>query len=309
MIFTLQKSVSIVDYINIMSITRQNISVIIVSYKSNKVIENCINSIDNQIKIIIVDNSNDKEFKKNIETKYENVNCILSTKNLGMGSGNNIGIKNVQTDFAFILNPDVILEMNTIDEIIKASREIENFAIIAPISNHIEYPNFKLFNKKDFNKDKPFKVKSVDGYAMLLNLKKLKQLNGFNFFDENYFLYLENDDLCEELKNRNENIYIIPRSKINHLGGQAVDTKYKEEIELSRNWHWMWSKFYFNKKHYGYLHAVIKIFNNLISAMIKFLFYLIIFNSYKKKIYLMRLKGLYNSMIGNKSYYRPKLND
>ena len=40
-------------------------------------------------------------------------------------------------------------------------------------------------------------------------------------------------------------------SKIHHLGGKAVDDRYSEEIELSRNWHWMWSKLYFNKKHRG----------------------------------------------------------
>ena len=50
-----------------MSITRQNLSVIIVSYKSENVIENCINSIDPEIEIIVVDNSNNNEFKKNIE--------------------------------------------------------------------------------------------------------------------------------------------------------------------------------------------------------------------------------------------------
>ena len=70
----------------------------------------------------------------------------------------------------------------------------------------------------------------------------------------------------------------------------------------------MWSKFYFNKKHYGYFAATIKIFNNLISAKIKFFYYLITFNNYKKKIYQMRLSGLLNSMVGKKSFYRPKIN-
>ena len=47
-------------------------------------------------------------------------------------------------------------------------------------------------------------------------------------------------------------LFIIKNSKIHHLGAQAVDDKYSEEIELSRNWHWMWSKLYFNKKHRGF---------------------------------------------------------
>ena len=290
-----------------MSITRQNLSVIIVSYKSDYVIENCINSIHSEIEIVVVDNSNNNQLKEKIETKYKNVKYILSKENLGMGAGNNLGIKNVNKDFVLILNPDVTLEKSSIDEIIIASEEIENFGIIAPLSDKSEYPNYILKKKTDFDPIKPFKVKSVDGYAMLLNLKKLKKLNDFYFFDENFFLYLENEDLCLRLQKNDEDIYIVPKSRIHHLGGKAVDPKYKNEIEYLRNWHWMWSKFYFNKKHYGYLIALFKVFKNLISAKIKFFYYLITFNTFKRKIYQMRLLGLMSSMIGKNSYYRPNI--
>ena len=290
-----------------MSITRQNLSVIIVSYKSDYVIENCINSIHSEIEIVVVDNSNNDQLKEKIETKYKNVKYILSKENLGMGAGNNLGIKNVNKDFVLILNPDVTLEKSSIDEMIIASQEIENFGIIAPLSDKSEYPNYTLKKMNDFDPIKPFKVKSVDGYAMLLNLKKLKKLNDFYFFDENFFLYLENEDLCLRLEKNDEDIYIVPKSRIHHLGGKAVDPKYKNEIEYLRNWHWMWSKFYFNKKHYGYLIALFKVFKNLISAKIKFFYYLITFNTFKRKIYQMRLLGLMSSMIGKNSYYRPKI--
>ena len=292
-----------------MSLSRHNLSAIIVSYKSDHVIERCIESIDNEIEIIVIDNSNNNEFKKNIEKKYKNVKCILSSKNIGMGAGNNLGIKNINNDYAFILNPDVYLENDSISEIIAATKNIDSFGIVAPLSSKNEYPNYKLDKSHEFSQVNPFKVKSVDGYAMLLNIKKLKQIEGFNFFDENFFLYLENDDLCQRVINNNENIYIIPNSKINHLGGEAVDPKFANEIELSRNWHWMWSKFYFNKKHHGYLIATLKTLNNLISAKIKYFYYSITFNNYKKKIYQMRLSGLLNSMIGRKSFYRPKLDN
>jgi len=294
-----------------MLITLQNLSIIIVTFKSDHVIHRCIGSIDKEIEIIIVDNSNNKKFKIDIEKKYKNVRCILSKKNLGMGAGNNLGIRYTDKDYALILNPDVILQKNTIDEIINASKKLDNFGVISPISDNQKYPNYKFYNNENykFNQTGPFKVKTVDGYSMLLNLKRLRNLSNFDFFDENFFLYLENDDFCKRLRLKNENIYIVPKSKIHHLGGEAVNPKYKYEIELSRNWHWMWSKFYFNKKHYGYLNAVLKIFKNFISAKIKFFFYLITFNKTKMKIYQMRLSGLFNSMIGKKSFYRPKLND
>ena len=290
-----------------MSITRQNLSVIIVSYKSEYVIENCINSIDSEIEIMVIDNSGDDQLKEKIENKYKNVKCILSKENLGMGAGNNLGIENANKDFVLILNPDVTLEKGFMNEMILASKEIDKFGIIAPLSDKSEYPNYTLKKGHNFDPIKPFKVKSVDGYAMLINLKKLKKIEDFYFFDENFFLYLENEDLCKRLEKSDEDIYIIPKSRIHHLGGKAVDPKYKNEIEYLRNWHWMWSKFYFNKKHYGYLIAVFKVLKHLISAKIKFFYYLITLNTFKRKIYQMRLLGLISSMIGKDSHYRPKI--
>ncbi len=295
-----------------MSITRQNLSVIIVSYKSENVIENCINSIDPEIEIIVIDNSNNDELKKKIEAKYKNVRCILSKENLGMGAGNNLGIKNVKKDFALILNPDVVLEKNSMNEIFTISKEIDDFAIIAPISDKKEYPNYILKKDHNFDSVKPFQVKSVDGFAMLLNLKRLNQFEIFRnhkYFDENIFMYLENDDLCKRLNDLGENIYIAPKSKIMHLGAKAVDNKYKNEIELSRNWHWLWSKFYYNKKHYGFFSALLNGLPSFISASIKFLLYSLIMNKEKSKIYFNRILGFLNALIGKKSHYRPKLNN
>ena len=295
-----------------MSISRQNLTVVIVSFMSEHVIESCIDSIPSDIEIIVVDNSGDLVFKKKIEEKYKNVKCILSKTNTGMGSGNNLGLKNINTDFGFVLNPDVVLEKNTIDELIHAANEINNFAILAPLINSNQNLNYKLFKNSRIQKqdNNPFIVKSVDGFAMLLNLKKIKNLKNFtnnNFFDENIFLYLENDDLCKRLIDDNQNIYIVPKSKINHLGASAVNKKYKKEVELLRNWHWIWSKFYFNKKHNGYLIAIIDGLPIFLSAIFKFLLYFLINDKNKRQIYFHRSNGYISALIGRKSYLRPKI--
>ena len=280
---------------------------------SENVIHECIGSIPNEMKIVIIDNSNNKSFKNEIEKKYNNVRCILSENNIGMGAGNNYGLSLIDTDYGFILNPDVVLRNDTIDEIILASKKIETFSIISPIMEDENYPNYKMSegdNSKN-KKEEPFKVKSVDGFAMLLDISRLNKLENFRnkkYFDENIFLYLENDDLCKRIIENGENIYIVPKSKIKHLGAKAVDEKYKYEIELSRNWHWVWSKFYFNKKHYGFLNAFIKVCPIFISATFKMLLYFFI-NKRKKEIYLFRMLGFLNAVVGKKSFYRPKIND
>ena len=295
-----------------MSISRQNLSIVIVAFKSEAIIQKCIESIDDTIQIIIIENSNDMEFKRFIEKKYHNVQCYLSEKNLGMGAGNNLGIKYVKTDYVLILNPDVVLEKSTINEILIASEKIKSFAILSPLSSNNDYPNYKLDrDKKDLiEKNEPFKVKSVDGFSMLFNIKKLKQTiksDELNFFDENFFMYLENDDLCKRVKDKNEKIFVVPGCKIKHFGAKAVSESFFEEIELSRNWHWSWSKFYFSKKHKGYYYALMKGLPKFISSIIKSCFYYIILRKYKSKIYYNRAFGFFNAMVGKSSWYRPKL--
>jgi hypothetical protein len=70
----------------------------------------------------------------------------------------------------------------------------------------------------------------------------------------------------------------------------------------------MWSKFYFNKKHRGFLIAILNSFPTFLSAVIKFALYSIL-NNKKKDVYFYRASGFFNALIGKKSYYRPKINN
>jgi len=287
-----------------MNLDLNEITFVIVSYKAEKVIYNCLNSLPKSSKKIIIENSYDKILKRELELKYDNIEVLLNTNN-GMGSSNNIGIKRANTNFVFILNPDVIFKENTIEKLISTIKDIKDFSIISPINSNKNLPNFKT-KKKNFELDKKFiEVDEIDGFSMLINKSKFDQEI---YFDENFFLYLENSDLCLRQINKNEKIYIITNSEIEHIGSYSTkfDETVDKEMEYIRNWHWMWSKFYFNKKHFGYLTAYLKILPNLVSAVFKYLFYLILFNTYKKKIYKMRFLGILNSIIGNKSYLRPK---
>tara|TARA_Y100000590_G_scaffold255229_1_gene286579 strand:+ start:16530 stop:17405 length:876 start_codon:yes stop_codon:yes gene_type:complete len=291
-----------------MSISGQNLTIVIVTLKSQNIIDECIKSINQNVPIIVVENSKDQSFKNRLESKYSNLKCVLSNSNLGMGAGNNIGIKSAKTDYVFVLNPDVKLESNTLNEIYSASKKIQEFSIISPISSDKNFPNYGLINKiQDFKKTElPFKVDYVDGFAMILNKKKFKNNN---YFDENFFLYLENNDLCLRVNKEGGSIFVVPTAKINHKGGKAVDSKYKNEIEFSRNWHWLWSKFYYNKKNYGITKAIKENLSTFVSSIFKFIFYFIINNRNKKKIYFNRASGFYNALIGKSAWYRPNLED
>ena len=291
-----------------MQLAKQNIDVIIVSFKSDSVLFNCIKSIDKDIQIIVVDNAADKNLKKKLQ-KYKNIQYFKSNKNLGMGAGNNIGILRSEKEYNFIINPDVILKKNTIKNLITAIKKIKDFGVIAPVLDDKNNPNYQLLDNMNNNLSKKnyTEVKCVDGFAMLINKKKLKKIKSFNFFDESFFMYLENDDLCKRIKNRNEKIYIVPSCKIKHLGAQAVSKNLYREVELSRNWHWSWSKFYFSKKYHGYIYSLIKGLPKFLSSLIKGIFYLLIFKEFESKIYFNRAFGFFNGILGKPSWYRPKL--
>ena len=100
-----------------MQITKENLTIIIVTIKSQNIIDDCLKSIDPEVKKIIVENSSDQEFIDTLKKKYKNIDCYLTGKNLGMGAGNNFGIKKSNTKFVMILNPDTILRSDTLDKI------------------------------------------------------------------------------------------------------------------------------------------------------------------------------------------------
>ena len=276
--------------------SRNDLTVIINTFNSDEKIYSCLDSIKQDIKILIVENSNNKNFKDTIERKYSNVVCELTGENLGYAKGNNFGLSKVDTKYALILNPDTVIEKNSLDNFFQSATKYKDFSIIAPAIQE------EKSNKKKI--DRVTEVDNVKGFAMFLNLIQFKDIG---FFDENFFIYFEEIDLCKRLKAFNKKIYLDPNIIINHLGGSSHNVSINFEMELSRNWHWMWSTFYYHKKHHGYIFGVSKVFLKFFSALLKVILYSIFFNKDKKKIYYQRLSGLFNSIIGNKSWYRPKI--
>ena len=273
------------------------ITVVINTFHSEDQINQCLDTVPSDLEVIVVENSNNLNFKNKIEKNYNNTRCYLTGKNLGYAKGNNYGLAKVKTQFALILNPDAKLKKDAIKNFLISSEKIKDFAIIGPAKQD----EFQKNNERVIEENLLL-VDNLKGFAMFLNLDELREIG---FFDENFFIYLEETDLCKRIRKKNKKIYLDKNIHIEHIGGSSHNENINFEMELSRNWHWMWSKFYFNKKHYGYLVAFFKVFRNLISAKVKFFYYLITLNTFKRKIYQMRLLGLISSMIGKNSYYRP----
>ena len=122
--------------------------------------------------------------------------------------------------------------------------------------------------KKRMDNKNIIDVDFVNGFSMLIKKSKI------NYFDDSFFLYLEEIDLCKRVKQRKEKIFIIKNSKIKHLAAKSSNIGF--EFDKCRNWHWMWSKVHYNTKHRNFFFALKNAFFPIISNYIKaFLFFFI----------------------------------
>ena len=277
------------------------ITIGIVTYKSEKVLFDCLKSIKKIRNIIIFDNSNDTELKKIIDKRYPKIRFIKSIKNLGYGAANNRIIKESNTKFVFILSPDVILKKNCEQNLLKSLLKLKNnFSVLSPFEknkNH-EYSKKKFSNNKNL-----LEVNYANGFALLINKYDFKKIG---MFDENIFLYNEEIDLFKRLRISNLKIYIDRNSEVKHLGGKSSNIG--NEFDKCRNWHWMWSQVYFQKKYKKKFLINIKFTLILFVLLWKIIFYFLIFKKKKAIDKVMRFSGTLNAILGRSSWYRPKLN-
>ena len=287
-----------------------DLTIIIVTFRTNiSILKDCLSSIDPSVKVLIVENSESFINSEEITKNFNNVNILCTGSNLGMGGGNNFGLEKVKTNFSLILNPDIICEKNFFQNIIQYLNDDFEYSIIGSqyLDNTIWKPAGFFSNKKnrDIKFDKSLtKVDWVVGCSMLINLKKFSNKR---IFDENFFLFFEEFDLCKRtLINRNL-IYSSNKLIVKHLGFKgsfASDAKYEIQALKLKSWHYMWSQFYFNKKYEGIFISYIKGFASLVKNSLKILLNLITNNKLETIKYKYRFLGLLNSMLTKKSSFR-----
>ena len=293
-----------------------NLTVVIVTFLTDKkILLNCIQSISKRTKIIIVENSKNFKNKKYFLKKFPNIEVVCTGLNLGYGKGNNYGLNRVKTDYALILNPDIICKSDFFNKVSKLIYTNKKFSIVGcQYSNDTAFLPAGFFDakkhnifQKNFNKSKKnilTKVDWVTGCSMLINLKKYKDKN---IFDKNYFLYFEEFDLCKSTNNKGGFVYSSSNLKVHHLGFKGsigANKLLKIEANKLRDWHWMWSYFYFYKKNYNYFYALFKISGKFFKSFLKAIFYTLVFDKVNRDKYLFRFLGLLFSIIGLKSNYR-----
>ena len=248
----------------------KHVTIITVLHNSSEVIEKCLSSIPEGIEVYVVDNASTDNSIEIVKNTRPSAKIIQNKKNIGFGRANNIALTKVITEFAFILNPDTVMRKDTIDNLYNTAKLYKDAAIIAPTIFYEDGRLQKTFKnsvfKRENSKNKeilrkyPSKIQAkgnteikgdlcaecISGAAMLLRVSMFKKIG---FFDNNIFLFYEDDDICLKAKNEGYSLIVTTNSELTHLMGKSSPPTFK--YIFRKNWHIMWSRLYLEKKYNG----------------------------------------------------------
>jgi GT2 family glycosyltransferase/lipopolysaccharide/colanic/teichoic acid biosynthesis glycosyltransferase len=289
-----------------------DISVIIVNYNVKNLLENCINSVlissrNYNTEIIIVDNNSFDGSYEYISSKFcstKNIKIIRSKINLGFAKANNLGINQASGKYLLILNPDTLLQENTIEKCINFYDSDQK---IGALSCKLILPNGKLdlacrrsfpsspialyrlvglsklfsrskifgkYNLTFLDENSTYEVESICGAYMLIKKDLFDQLGGF---DEDYFMYGEDLDLCYKIKKAGYKIYYYSGTSAIHYKGESTK---KSSISYVNNFYGAMRIFVEKNLHKNYT-----LMNILIKSLIFYRASLSYFNRFFKTFY------------------------
>lgn len=220
------------------------LTIIIISYNSASIIEECLTELlrSEEFKILIVDNGSPDNSADRLKEMFPlrqssgeaSFEIIALEQNIGYGRAANVGLRKTKTPYALLLNPDLKATTTEVKNLLNhATADVSNTAFWGP-----------AVKEKDFTGELPQPAEWISGCAMLFDVKKIKQIG---LFDENIFLFFEETDLCYRTIQAGFGIHRCKDIYFQHLMGKASPPN--PEIRYLKRWHYGWSRSYFLAKH------------------------------------------------------------
>ena len=250
-----------------------DLSIIIVSWNTKKITEDCLNSINRSLtnsrikyEIIVVDNDSrdgSVDMLKNYKLPTTNYQLILNNNNLGFGQGNNLGVERANGKYILLLNTDMIVLNRAIEKLYDFYIENEKRVhfLGAKLLNRDLTPQSSvarfftlpvvfasLLLKGDYwgltrsSPDKFCQVDWISGACIMTTKKYYDRLGGF---DKDIFMYMEEVDLLYRAKKLGLNTFFYPKSQIIHLGSASSNGKTFPILQVYKGF------LFFYKKHYS----------------------------------------------------------
>lgn len=244
-------------------------SFIIINYNTKELTSNCIDSIlsafnREQYEIIVVDNNSTDSSQDLLNKKYyKKINLILNKENFGFAAANNIGSKIAQGELLFFLNSDTVINKDFLPEVYKYFMKDTNLGVLG--FNLIDkegkkqphafgkFPGIINVIKNKFITENNYSSNLIEtdwvsGAALIIKKEIFKKIGEF---DENFFMYFEEVDLCKRVKLLGLKVAVCFNITIIHLCGRSP-INYRERKKI-----YYQSQDYYNKKYYSILYELI----------------------------------------------------
>ena len=231
------------------------VTVITVTFNSAHCLASLGASLAHFPHVIVVDNGSDDDCAAHAPTHLPQAQVLALPANLGFGAANNRALAQVQTPFALLLNPDCEITPQSVEQLLRTANQWPNAAMVAPRllqangqpEVNYRWPHLMWHSRGPAVTDGPACVGFVCGAAMLL---RISAYNG-QFFDEQFFLYYEDDDLCTRLFNQRQAMLIDPDATATHRSRGSVRGRSPLRSEYLRGYHHAQSKLIYARKYQG----------------------------------------------------------
>lgn len=242
------------------------LSVILVSYNDRLHLELCLDSLaeavrDLETEVVVVDNRSSDGSPELVRKKFPGVRLIENSQNVGFAKACNQGLSQTGGPIVLFLNTDTTVSAETLDLLLEEIRDNPGLGAVGPAletgkgSYQVSFGKrvdfFSAFIQKAVlnpyftRKLKTDKKKREVGWlsAACLMIRR-EALEEAGFFDEHFFLYFEDIDLCYRIREKSWKLIFFPRAEMTHIGGTSTSS-----VKTLSRYHYRKSQIYFYRKH------------------------------------------------------------
>lgn len=272
-----------------MPIESPDISIVIVSFNTKELLRQCLETTMQEsqglnYEIIVIDNASKDCSAELVAIQFPQINLIKSKVNLGFAAANNIGFKNAKGRYIVLLNTDAFLHPGTLRKaVIKMDKDpdvgmagaklvstdgswqpsarmfpslLNDFLLLSGLAD--KYPDSKFYGRADRTWASPEVPAEIDWVPGAFSIIRKSVLEKVGNFDERFFLYYEEVDLCRRIKSAGYSIWYWPDLVVTHIGGESSKTIKSQQITAGGSQLALWrmrSAYLYYRKHHGFLYT------------------------------------------------------
>lgn len=247
------------------------LSVIIVNFNGARFLKDALDTVlasqvSGLFEVVVIDNCSQDNSKDILETYVGRVSVVYNRQNTGFSAANNQGVSLATGEFVFLLNNDTRTDPMACERLIEALVSNPQIGAVGPKLRNADGSDQLpggILGQRQYKTDRAKNVSFLSGAALMMRRDFYLSLGGF---DEAFFFYNEDLDLCKRIQNLGYFLCFLPTAEVVHLGGASTQfLRRKALVEGYRG------GLYFCYKHYGLLaYAVYRLL--LIPTLIVFIF-------------------------------------